>query len=101
MSREEREYVLRKQLKAIQEELNGQGDPSEAGSLRDKLAKAELPVEVRKEVDRELIRLERMPAASPDDSVTRTYVEFLLDLSVTKKLDTNTVPRGNQFIHLA
>src|SRR6266567_4454443 len=69
MSREQREYVLRQQLKAIQEELNGQGDPSEAGSLRDRLAKAELPEEVRKEVDRELSRLERMPAASPDHSV--------------------------------
>ena len=42
MTREQREYVLRQQLRAIQEELGGKGDQSEAGSLRERLAKADL-----------------------------------------------------------
>jgi ATP-dependent Lon protease len=84
MSKEQREYVLRQQLRAIQEELNGQGDQSEAGSLRERLSKAELPEEVRKEAERELNRLERIPPASPDHSVARTYLEFLLDLPWNK-----------------
>src|SRR6266404_2264383 len=84
MSREQREYVLRQQLRAIQEELNGKGEDNEEGSLRDRLTKAELPEEVRKEAVRELNRLDRIPAASPDHSVARTYLEFLLDLPWNK-----------------
>jgi ATP-dependent Lon protease len=84
MSKEQRDYVLRQQLRAIQEELDGRGDPSEAGSLRDRLAKADLPDDVRKEAERELSRLERLPAAAPDHGVARTYLEFLLDLPWNK-----------------
>jgi ATP-dependent Lon protease len=80
MTKEQREYMLRQQLRAIQEELNGKGDDSGIGTLRERLAKTDLPDEVRKEVERELNRLERLPAAAPDYSVGRTYIEFLLDL---------------------
>src|SRR5262249_38910959 len=66
ISKEQREYVLRQQLKAIQEELNGKNEDSEVGSLRERLTKSELPEEVRKEAERELNKLERIPAASPD-----------------------------------
>ena len=69
MSKEQRDYVLRQQLRAIQEELDGRGDPSEAGSLRDRLSKADLPEDIRKEAERELSRLERLPAAAPDHGV--------------------------------
>ena len=84
MTREQREYVLRQQLRAIQEELGGKGDKGEEGSLRDKFSKADLPEDVRKEVERELNRLESLPAASPDHSVTRTYLDILLDLPWNK-----------------
>jgi ATP-dependent Lon protease len=84
MTREQREYVLRQQLRAIQEELGGQGDAGDAGSLRDRLLKSDLPEEVRKEAERELNRLERLPAASPDHGVTRTYLEFLFELPWNK-----------------
>jgi ATP-dependent Lon protease len=80
MSKEQRDYVLRQQLRAIQEELDGRGDSSEAGTLRERLTKADLPPEVHKEAERELNRLERLPAAAPDHGVARTYLEFLLDL---------------------
>src|SRR5438034_367444 len=80
----QREYVLRQQLRAIQEELAGGGDKGEVGSLRDQLAKAELPEDVRKEVERELNKLERIPPASPDYGVTRSYLEFVLELPWNK-----------------
>src|SRR3989442_13787385 len=80
MSKEQRDYILRQQMRAIQEELDGHGDESGIGSLRERLSKTELPEEVRKEAERELNRLERLPAAAPDYSVARTYIEFLLDL---------------------
>jgi ATP-dependent Lon protease len=88
MSKEQRDYVLRQQLRAIQEELDGRSDPGEAGGLRDRLSKAELPDEVRKEAERELNRLERLPAAAPDHGVARTYLEFLLDLPWNKGSET-------------
>ncbi len=81
MSREQREYLLRRQLKAIQEEL-GEADPEQAEiqELRERLEKAQLPEEVRKEVARELSRLERLPTAAPDYQITRSYLEFVLEL---------------------
>ncbi len=84
MTREQREYVLRQQMKAIQEELGGKGDKGELGALREKFAKADLPEDVRKDVERELNRLEALPAASPEHSVARTYLDILLDLPWNK-----------------
>jgi ATP-dependent Lon protease len=81
MSREQREYLLRQQLRAIQQEL-GSKNPEEAEveMLRERVAQAELPEEVRKEVEREMGRLERLPAGAPDYHVIRTYLELLLEL---------------------
>ncbi len=81
MSKEQREYVLRQQMRAIQQEL-GEKSPERADTdlLRERLEKADLPQEARKEATRELGRLERLPAASPDYHVIRTYLEFVLEL---------------------
>jgi ATP-dependent Lon protease len=81
ISREQRDYMLRQQLRAIQEEL-GEKNPEKAEleELRSRLSKTELPDEVRKEAERELSRLERLPAAAPDYQVTRTYLELILEL---------------------
>jgi ATP-dependent Lon protease len=81
LSREQREYVLRQQLRAIQEEL-GESAPEQAelAELRGRLQKAPLPEYVRKEAERELNRLERLPSAAPDYQVTRTYLELILEL---------------------
>src|SRR5262249_36153707 len=100
ISKEQREYVLRQQLRAIQDELNGQGgDQSETASLRDRLAKTELPEEGRKEADRELSRLERIPAASPEHSIARTYLEFLLDLPWSKSSeDSLDIPQTRRVL---
>ncbi len=81
MTREQREYLLRQQLRAIQEEL-GEKNPeqAEAAVLRDRLREADLPDEVRKEAQRELARLERLPSAAPDYQVTRTYLDLILEV---------------------
>lgn len=81
MGREQREYMLRQQLRAIQQEL-GEKNPQEAevDALRERLEQAELPELVRTEAERELSRLESTPAASPDHQVTRNYLELILEL---------------------
>jgi ATP-dependent Lon protease len=81
MDKEQRDYVLRKQLKTIQEEL-GDGDSElvEAKELRERLAAAALPEHAAKEVARELGRLERIPAAAHEHQLVRSYVEFVLEL---------------------
>ncbi len=81
MTREQREYLLRQQLRAIQKELGGENpEQSEIALLREHLAKADLPEDVRKEAERELGRLEKLTPAAPDYHVTRTYLDFLLEL---------------------
>src|SRR5690606_12075919 len=81
MSREQREYHLRQQLRAIQEELGeGGSEQAEIDELRERLEKIELPEDVRKEADRELGRLSRLPTAAPDYQITRSYIELILEL---------------------
>jgi ATP-dependent Lon protease len=81
MGKEQREYFLRQQMRAIQDEL-GETSPEKAelAELRRRLAEADLPDEVRKEAERELNRLERTPAAAPDYQLTRTYLELVIEL---------------------
>jgi ATP-dependent Lon protease len=85
MSKEQRQYLLRQQLRAIQDEL-GDGNPekAEVEELRRRLGGADLPEAVRKEAERELSRLERLPPAAPDHQVTRTYLDLLLELPWNK-----------------
>jgi ATP-dependent Lon protease len=85
MSKEQREYLLRQQLRAIQQELGDKdSDKAEIELLRERFAKTDLPEESKKEIERELGRLERLPAGAPDYQVTRTYLEFALDLPWNK-----------------
>jgi ATP-dependent Lon protease len=81
MTKQQRDYMLRQQLQAIQNEL-GEKSPekAEVEELRRRLNETDLPAEVRKEAERELGRLERMPAAAPDFQVTRSYLDLLLEL---------------------
>ena len=81
MGREQKEYLLRQQLRAIQDEL-GQTTPEKGDvqELRNRLLDADLPEEVHKEFERELGRMERLPSAAPDYQITRTYLEFVLEL---------------------
>lgn len=81
LSKNQREYYLREQLKAIQREL-GEGDErtEELDDIRLKIDKAGLPQEALKEVNREYDRLKRLNPGSPEYSVARTYVETLTAL---------------------
>ncbi|MCB9796765.1 MAG: endopeptidase La [Alphaproteobacteria bacterium] len=76
---QQKEVLLRRQLKAIQEEL-GEGDDDELTRIREKLDEAALPDEVRETVDRELRRLERLNAASPERSVAVDWLEWIAEL---------------------
>src|SRR5438477_2263655 len=86
----QREYYLREQLKAIQQEL-GEGDEQQAeiNDLRERIEAANLPDDARKQADRELGRLERLPPAAAEYGVIRTYLEWLVELpwSVTTEDD--------------
>jgi ATP-dependent Lon protease len=77
----QREFFLRQQLKAIQEEL-GEDDPeqADANELRERLDALALPEDVQKAADRELARLERLPSAAAEYGVIRTYLDWLATL---------------------
>jgi ATP-dependent Lon protease len=81
MDKAQREYYLRQQLKAIQKEL-GESDEgqSEAAEYTDRLEKADMPEEARKEALRELKRLRSMSPHAPEYSMIKTYLDWLLDL---------------------
>jgi ATP-dependent Lon protease len=81
MDKGQREWVLRQQLKAIQDEL-GEQDPAEAevDELRSQLKELTLPDNVRTQVDRELSRLEKIPQAAAEHGVIRTYLEWMASL---------------------
>ncbi len=77
----QREYFLRQQLKAIREELGEASDEAaEVEELRSQVEAKELPEAVRTVVDRELARLERLPAAAAEHGVVRAYVDWILSL---------------------
>ncbi len=86
ISKEQREYMLRQQLRAIQQELGEQGpEQAESEQLRDRLAQADLSEEVRKQAERELKRLQKLPPAAPDYHVIRSYLELVVDLPWRKR----------------
>jgi len=81
MEKSQREYFLRSQMKAIQEEL-GEGDEQQAeiAELRAQIEEANLPEEAEKQARRELDRLAKLPSAAAEYGVIRTYLEWILSL---------------------
>ena len=86
----QREFFLRQQLKAIQDEL-GEGDEqqAEANELRRRVEEAELPEHALKAAERELSRLEKLPPAAAEHGVIRTYLEWLVELPWSKQSEDN------------
>ncbi|MGQ4807859.1 Lon protease 2 [Candidatus Entotheonellaceae bacterium PAL068K] len=84
LDKAQREYVLRQQLKQIKKELGEGEDQDDVELLRQQLDETEVPEGVRKELDRELSRLQHLPPAAPDYQVLRSYLEFALELPWTK-----------------
>jgi len=81
IDKNQREYFLHEQLKAIQKEL-GQADQrtTEVAELKEKISRAEMPEEVEKEAQRELKRMSNIPVQSPEYSVSRTYIDWLCEI---------------------
>ena len=90
MEKGQREFFLRQQMKAIQDEL-GEDDPeaAEINELRAQLAQLELPEDARKAAERELSRLEKLPSAAAEYGVIRTYLDWLVDLPWSKETEDN------------
>ncbi len=81
MEKTQKEYYLREQMKAIQKELGDkEGRAGEADDLRNQLAQSEVPEKVREKIEKEIDRLEKMPATSAEGSVIRNYIDWLLGL---------------------
>lgn len=76
----QREFFLRQQLEAIRKELGEDGEKVEVKELREQFAAKSLPEATRKVVEKELVRLERISPSSPEYSVTRNYLDWILDL---------------------
>ncbi|HZY04894.1 MAG TPA: endopeptidase La [Anaeromyxobacteraceae bacterium] len=90
MSKTQREYYLRQQLKAIKEELGELGEEEEElDELGERLKKAGLPPEVEKVAQKELNRLKSIPTASSEYTVARTYLDWIADLPWSKRSDDN------------
>ncbi len=98
MDKTQREYILREQLKAIQREL-GEDDPQQAeiNELREKVEQAGMPDEIKARAIKEVDRMSRIPSASPEVGVIRTYVDWLVGLpwnvSTADQLDIREAAR--------
>jgi ATP-dependent Lon protease len=94
MDERQREFFLRQQLQAIRKELGeGDEDKVEVKELKEKVAEKGLSPQAKAVVDKELTRLERIPPSSPEYTVSRNYIDWILDLpwmdSTTDTLDLN------------
>ena len=100
MTKVQREYLLREQLKAIQRELGEESEEqATVNELRQKIDEARMPEEALKEANRELSRLEKLPTVSPEYSIIRTYLELLTSLPWSKSTGEEIdVPRARQVL---
>jgi ATP-dependent Lon protease len=101
VSQNQREYLLREQMKAIQKEL-GESDDStqEIDELRKKVEEAGMPAEAKKECDRELKRLAKMTPASAEYMVSRTYLEWMTSLPWSKSSGATEIdiPKAHEIL---
>src|SRR5438128_914132 len=84
LDKTQREYILREQMKAIQKELGDDDQTSELKELREKIEQAGMPETVKEKALKEVGRLEKIPQASPETGVIRTYVDWLISLPWNK-----------------
>jgi ATP-dependent Lon protease len=97
MDDKQREFFLRQQLKQIRKELGDEDDQADINELKKRVEDAELGEEPRKAAEKELGRLAKIPPSSPEYTVSRTYLEWILDLpwetSTTDELDIEEAQR--------
>ena len=98
MDKNQKEYYLREQMKAISQEL-GDDDASEFDEIEEKIKNAKMPEEVKKKAFKELNRVKKLPNASPDYSVLRNYLDTLLELPWGEKTtDNKDLVRARQIL---
>ena len=88
LERNQKDYYLREQVKAIQTEL-GDGEATDTEELRARMEKTPLNDEARQRVEKELERLSRMAPGTPEVGMARTYIEWILDLPWGKETQDN------------
>ena len=91
VEKQQREYILRRQLESIRKEL-GEDEGSVVEEYRTKIAEAEMPENVLEQAERELSRLERMGDQSPEASVIRNYLDWLLAVPWSKRSEERLDP---------
>ncbi len=89
INKSQREYVLREQMKAIRRELGESEEGIELAEFRKRIDQAKLPEETKKVAEKELKRLSQMNAASAEYTVSRTYLEWILDLPWSVSTEDN------------
>jgi len=92
VDKQQREYILRRQLESIRKEL-GEDEGSVVEEYRTKIAEAEMPENVLEQAERELSRLERMGDQSPEASVIRNYLDWLLAVPWSKRSEERLDPK--------
>mgnify|MGYP001284684024 CR=1 FL=1 len=99
ISKSQREYYLREQMKAIQKELGEDEGSIEITELKEQVKKAKMPKDVEKVANKELERLQRIPTQSPEYSVARTYLEWLVELPWSKRSkDNEDIKRAQEIL---
>jgi len=99
MDKSQKEFYLREQLKAIQKELGmDKEETSEADELKERIRKKDLPESVGKVAEKEVERLSKMSTASPEYTVSRTYLDWLLDLPWNESTEDNLDIKGAERI---
>ncbi len=84
MGRHQREAMLRQRMRAIQEELGDGEDDDDINEFEERINQAGMPADVEKVARKQLARLQQIPSQSPEHTVTRTYLEWLVDLPWNK-----------------
>jgi ATP-dependent Lon protease len=84
MGRHQREAMLRQRMRAIQEELGDTDEEDDAAEFEERIVKAGMPTDVEEVARKQLARMQQIPTQSPEHTVTRTYLEWLVDLPWSK-----------------
>ena len=89
ISKSQKEYYLREQMRAIRKELGDEDSSVELDELKEKVKKAKMPKDVLKVANKELKRLQKIPSHSPEYTVTRTYLDWLIELPWSEQSKDN------------
>ncbi|KKR96803.1 MAG: Lon protease [candidate division TM6 bacterium GW2011_GWE2_41_16] len=100
VEKNQREYYLNEQIKAIQKELGRDDYQAEIGGVAEHVQKLDLPADIRERINKEIHRLEQMSPMSPEASVSRTYIDWLISLPWSKmSKDSVSLKRAEEILN--